>query len=253
MLDTGAASLVADADVAKAAGGVMAKKIDASGVGGGRIDAWKAQGLSLRLDGLDALFPVENTATLNRTTKPSAHRIGVLVGGDFMRRYAVEIDYPNALVRIYDPNDYVPRIGMMNLPLRFVDGKPVAELTVQLPGDTPRKLSAEVDTGSAGVRLTGAYVRREDLLARYPKAEPFSGAAGFAGAAPGRWLDGVEATFGTQDFSGPILLDTSKDGTTGAKAEIDAIIGGEVLRSSVVAFEYGKARMSRGYFPSTSG
>ena len=245
MLDTGASVCVADADAARAAGARGRRLGSADGVGAGTIDTWSASGLRISLEGLPLGADVAYASDLRRMTV-GGRRAGALLGGDLLRRYAVEIDYPAGRVRFYDPASYNPPEGLRTVPVRLVDGTPVMRLPLRLPGDEESVVDAMLDTGGTGITLTAAFVRREGLLRRHPEAKPYAGPGGLGGSVSGRALDDVVAYLGGRALTGAALMVTEGGGATGEGAAYDVLLGDEGLRGRLVVLDYGRGRILLG-------
>lgn len=243
MLDTGAEVCIADADAANATG-VRGERIgSANGMGSKAIDTWATTGLTLTLDGCDAAQAVLYASDLSRMVGKGGHRPNALLGGDFLKRFVVEIDYPGSRVRLYDPKDYAPSEGTRRLALRFDTGRPVVDLPMRLPGGDEETVSALLDTGSIGISVTGEYIRRGHLLERFPDAKPYDGMGGIAGATPGRLLPGIVGFFGGMVFSGAVFLDLSKKGLTGPDVAYDTLAGDDLFANRLMTFDYGRSTL----------
>ncbi len=254
MLDTGAGACVADADAAFAAGAhhnADEGTYVAHGVGGRNVDAYYTSALSLKIDGLDDSQRIDyaiDLRALRVKNEKNAASVGALIGGDLLKRYVVEIDYPASRVRFYDPKAYAVRAGAKPYKLRFEDDRPVAPILIKLPGKDQEVIDALVDTGATGVTLTGSFVKKEGLLARYPDAKTFDGLPGLGGKTSVRTLPDAAGYVGIQSFTS-LYLDTTKAGLSGPEAPYDAIVGGDMLVNSIVAFDYGRSSMSMSFPP----
>lgn len=244
VLDTGASWCLADAATASAAGGKRGVgDIDMHGIGARHIDGWPAVGLRLSLDGLDAAENVPYAAALDRAQRKGETRMDVLVGGDFLKRFAVEIDYAALRVRFYDPKGYKPPANVKPLPIRLMDDRPVADLPLRLPGDDERTVSAQLDTGATGITLTGALVRRERLIERFPEAKVTVNSGGLGGRAPGRALNGLVGYLAGLVFFGTASLDITKGGATGPDAMYDALLGDDVWPNRLLILDYTRSTL----------
>ena len=241
VLDTGAAVCVADADAAKAAGAKGERVGSANGIGTKAIDTWATMGLRLTLDGLDESQAVLYASDLSRMSGKNSRRVNVLVGGDLLKCYAVEIDYPISRLRLYDPKGYLPPEGAKRLALRFDADRPLVEIPLRLPGGDDEAVSALLDTGSTGIILTGSYAKRAHFADRFPDAKPYVGIGGLAGAAPGKQLAGVVGFLGGQVFAGLAAFDLSNGGLTGSGVAYDALLGDDLWSNRLVAFDYGRS------------
>jgi hypothetical protein len=68
-----------------------------------------------------------------------------MLGGSFMNRYVVELDYEKNLMRLYDPRDYRYDGRGEAFPISFADNIPYVNLKITFPngksigGDFPNR------------------------------------------------------------------------------------------------------------------
>lgn len=242
-LDTGASYVVADAEAALAAGAKKGESFSVYSLGSQATETWPASGLVFTLDGLDARHDVAYATSLKRIQGEGPRRLRTLIGTDFIRRFVVQIDYPQSRVRFYEPKTYVPSEEWKVLPIRFVEKSPVVAVWLRLPGDEEKIVQAMIDTGTTGVTLTGSFAKREDLHRRFPNMKPYERAGGIGGRATGSLLYGVTGDFAGAPLYGAAFVDTTKVGATGPNAPFDALIGDDALVGRVVTLDYGRSKM----------
>lgn len=164
MLDSGAQVTALTAAAADRLGVPGLGRLTAFGAGGSVPTRFRLLGpvtfgpmTVRRLVGIDC--PAGFAAGLS---EDAGFEVGGVAGGDLFARAVVEIDQPDGVVRVHDPAAYRPPVGAGLHPARF------RRLTPCLDGTLDGKHAGRfaLDTGYSGtVMLTGAAVRRLDLLA----------------------------------------------------------------------------------------
>lgn len=73
-----------------------------------------------------------------------------ILGGDFMRRFIVKIDYRRQLITLFDPAQKKPSLNkFQEIPVEFKRSKPYMSADLQLSNDTTVQVKLLVDTGAA--------------------------------------------------------------------------------------------------------
>ena len=225
-LDSGASETAADAEAAHAAGATRGKAVTVSGNGASGVAGWRAEGLSLRLEGSDVSVPVRLAVPLGGLDAGGARPLDAILGCDLLNRYVAEIDYVRGRLRLFEPGGYRVPKGYATSPLRLVNGRPVVEGSIQAAGVRMDRIGMLVDTGSAsGVDLGEALVRRSGLADRVV-GDATEGIAGLGGAARTRPLLGATGRVGRTAFSGGVRMSLTSGG---AGEDADARIGDEFL------------------------
>ncbi len=164
----------------------------------------------------------------------------VVVGGDFLARYVLEIDFHRVRVRFLDPERYqVPEQsdapGTAVLPLRVVGNRPVVEVHV---GKT--RVPFLIDTGLQGTLIvSGEWVERAGLQSDPdvdPAAEGTLGPLRVEAARAARLRLG---SFEERDV--PILL--APRGLHNQGIGSDSLLGVDLLRRFVVRIDYPRRRL----------
>lgn len=240
ILDSGAGVTLIDSDLAK---DIRAKSNGEIPVGGAGEQAQKGALLTdttVWLSGKRAKSNVFLAMPLKPMFPFEGRRMHGILGADLFNRYIVQIDYPAAKVRLYDPATYVHRGKSPSLPLTFANNLPQIDVKLNVPtlGLTPGV--AMIDTGASGtVTLTAQFAKKHDLEAKLPKgpSAPLSGGVG--GLTQGRILrlDGIQ--IGEHSLAKPVgMVTLSKGGATGSAAGYDCLIGADILKRFVVTFDY---------------
>ncbi len=253
MLDSGADATYADDTAALAAGASKGAAIVASGAGAQSQNGWNANGLGLTFPGVSLKRTVARAFPL-RFPIPGGPKIEAVVGHDLFADYIVEIDYAGHKVRLYDPKGYRPPANAQSLAMTLDRNVPFASVKLRLPGASDSTIRVLVDTGvNVGLYLTAAYTRRERLVERFPDAVPSPGGTGIGGGTKTRLLSGIKLGFGGQSIDGQAWFDLSAGGVTGPDATFDGLLGGDILRHFVVAFDEPHGRLIVRPAPTASG
>src|SRR6185503_6460362 len=85
--------------------------------------------------------------TLGHVAKIEGRRVDGLIGGDFLSRHVVEIDYEKSRITLRDVSSYEPPPGGVVVPVSLDSGWPVAEGTITTPGGKPLPCRLIIDTG----------------------------------------------------------------------------------------------------------
>ena len=154
-----------------------------------------------------------------------------ILGYDFISKYALEIDYQNHLIGLYEPEEINLKNGHQ-LTLEIKEGMPIIEGTIN-----HKNLAANgkwlIDTGSLmGLGVNQAFY--EKYLDSKVNAKT-SIAVGFGGSTPGKMykLDSFE--FGEFNFR-HVISGHAEDGINDEL--FDGVIGGELLSRFTLIFNY---------------
>lgn len=163
---------------------------------------------------------------------------GVL-GGDFLARYVVEIDYPRRRVRFLDPDRFrvdasSPGPGAVVLPLRVASNRPAARI-----GVGEERIVVLVDTGwEAGLTLSGDVAQRAGIASTPTEL----GMRGANGPIPTELGSAGEVRLGELVLRDvPVVV--LPHGAYGVGFHGDNILGAEVLSQFVVRLDYPRQRL----------
>jgi predicted aspartyl protease len=180
---------------------------------------------------------------VDASSSDTAARTGwehAFLGGDFLARYVLEIDFHRARVRFLDPELYrVPERGEAPrasvLPLQVVGNRALAELEV---GEN--RMPFLIDTAFQGVAiLSGAAAARVGVA-----AESEHGAEGETPLGPLRLLPATIPRLGVgwfEERNVPILI--APRGLHNQAGEGGSVVGVELLRRFVMRIDYPRARL----------
>jgi hypothetical protein len=240
VIDSGAARICLDQKTAAGLGLQPVRRITSSGAGGPASTDVMA-GAPIRIGGREFVPDEICSLDLSDFSHPFDVPIHGILGKPFFMRYAVEIDYARADVRLYEPGAYAGP-GKM-LPIR-IGASPVAQGTIQMVvGGDPIAARLEVDTGSQGLLiLAEPFIRKHNLLesVREWKTEQGHGVGGDA--------DFMTANIASVNLGGFIVENPqTRFARTGkgifAQDDRDGSLGGEFLRRFRVIFDYRNSRL----------
>lgn len=240
MLDSGAYGIYATEAAAARAGGVKGEASQAMTLGG-LSDVWQ----TTMLFGLEgSLVKSLVTGIVSTARAPSDVGFDVAAGFDLLGVYGVEVDYPNARVRLYEPFAYTPPKDAVGLEIRFQDRRPVVQIEIQMPGGRKRKVPALVDTGSpVGMWITRRLAKRDGMDDRYADLLVEEQGGGLGGKTWGRTVPGIKARFGKVPINGAAIVDMTGGGYADADLGYDVLIGDDLLQHFDLAFDYAHATL----------
>ena len=241
ILDSGAAGIYALESAAARARGVKGEALTVLGLGETPARVWRAEGLSLALGEVAVRVPYILAPVYAQAPRRA---IEVSIGFDLLMRYAVEVDYVGARVRLFKPWAYRPPEGYAELRARFTGRNAVVEADLTIPGKGERRVEALLDSGAPfGLEISRKMAVREgldDLLRDVPvEATP----GGISGATKARRVKGVRGRLGGADFGGEARVTLTEGGAGGRDSGYDVLIGDEVLRHYDLVFHYWRGRV----------
>jgi hypothetical protein len=224
------------------------RRIDGRDGGEGAINLAFAKGVEIDLG--DARFAPDQVGVTSFAwvEKFLGHPMDGILGGDFIRRYVVEIDYAGKALTLYEPKTYLAGHGGANaetLALKMIGLYPCVSARLKLPGREALDVLLGIDTGAAaagGLILNSPFVTRHKLIESMPKVFP-----GFKGGLSGesRVVTGrVESlTLGRTAVLNPIAGFSQATKGAGSWTEPNGLIGSEIWRRFRVTLDYSRKQM----------
>ncbi|HEV2665512.1 MAG TPA: aspartyl protease family protein [Blastocatellia bacterium] len=216
--------------------------------GEGAINLAFAKGVAIDLG--DALFAPDQVGvtSLAWAEKFLGHPMDGILGGDFIRRYVVEIDYAGKALTLYEPKTYHAGHGGANaetLALKMIGLYPCVSARLKLPGREALDVLLGIDTGAAaagGFSLNSPFVTRHKLIESMPKVFP-GFTWGLSGESRGMAGRAESLTLGRTAVLNPLL--GFSQATKGANSwkEPNGILGSEILRRFRVTLDYSRKQM----------
>ena len=238
LVDTGGVNLLTPA-AAERFGLAGKGKLAARGVGDQMVDMALAQAKEVRVGDAVLADPVFYVIDLGPLPKVEGVPADGLVGYEMFRRFGVTLDYARHELVLSEPARFVPPAGAHVVPFQLADRIPIVHGTLD---GLPLRIS--IDTGSrVSLTLHSPLVNAHDLVERYraaPEAVLGWGVGGPSRARPAR--------FGTLALGDLAIGGIAGDLYTGDKGafaspDIDANLGGGLLKRFTVAFDYAAGRM----------
>jgi Aspartyl protease len=146
-LDSGASVSYLDSGVARELGLAAASEGTVQGSGRETVHVAKIPDVAFDLAGLESNGHTVNATNL-RPVQPEGEAMDGFLGGDFIERFVVTLDFANRMMTVADPRDFEYRGKGVVLPVTFRDSKPFVPGTIMVDGSLE---TAEffVDSGSS--------------------------------------------------------------------------------------------------------
>lgn len=207
---------------------------------GGAIQAALIEGVSLSVPGAE----VSNQLIASMPFPASPVEFDGVIGYDFINQFVVELDYRNKIMNLYSPRAYSYSGSGGIIPLLLKGRRtPLVRTKIIMEGRAPVEARLELDTGADGTFVINSpFVKKQKLLQAIPKTAQSSGSG--AGGEQARLVGRVKALhLGRFILNNPTVgLSLDTEGS-GASAENDGLIGGEIFRRFKVILDYSRRRM----------
>ncbi len=231
LVDTGAAATILDRAFADELDRETQGTLEARGAGGSEPAGWIEIG-SLRLPGVEIRDQTIVTLPLESLGIALNEPVTGILGWDFLSRFAIEIDWPEALLCLSLPGAYAPRPEAVRVPLRIEANVPFIECRFE---DLP-PADFLLDTGnSAGLLIHTPFAALHglDLRTHSPRA-----ITGIGGTESMREMTVARFGVGSAEFRNvPALVATSEKGIVALK-EGAGNVGGGLFAGGVLAIDY---------------
>lgn len=179
-----------------------------------------------------ALASVENSV---------GRRLDGILGAEFFRRFAVEIDFVNKELSLYEPSEFDYQGSGEILPLSFFDNHPYVKAELLLPGREAIEGEFVIDSGSNfPLILLPAFIERHQVRESVPSTLSVFG-RGVGGEIMMPLGRANQLQLGRFKISQPVTA-LPRDGTFGARGKAGNI-GSAILRRFKVVFDYSRSRM----------
>jgi len=247
LLDTGTGDSYLDARTALRLGGKFIDGFNVIGFGPGSTGAARlVRPIEVPLQVVDGEVGQEfaRVMDLSQLAKDSGHDVDGILGGDFMRRFVVEIDYADQRLTLH-PRKYRPTQLAQQLRMTFSREQfPMVRFGLRLPDGKTVSSRAMVDTGAGATFAGGPFHRRHRLAQRLDATAPRPLGRGAGGLVFGQMARVPAVTLGDLEFVHLILsLPDAATETAFMNRDYDANVGGDILRRFTVTFDYGRSTM----------
>jgi hypothetical protein len=242
ILDTGAARTVIEKDYAAQRGIRATGQTQAMGAAAS-IKVGVARDLvftfgDIRLPATDV--PLIPLGPVNLRTGTPVQ--GVL-GKEAFSAYVVDIDYERGTVAFHDRRSFATPKEAVTVPLRFTHGSiPQVDVRLTLPDGRTVPARLHLDTGAGpGLILTRGFARKHDI--NLPDAIDTAIGLGVGGGMTERTGRIARLDFAGFSIDRPIaIVSNSTTGVLG-DAQVDGLLGGDILRRFHVQIDYGRKQM----------
>lgn len=209
---------------------------------GGTIEIGTASGVRFELPGVELADQTVTAVPLD----PLLHFIGRpldgILGHDFISRYALEVDYANRKMRIYQAEGFSYSGPGEILPVTVKEKEPFVKVDVLMPSEYTAQGMFKVDTGSLDVMgMNKNFLDEHEVLQRVPKSIEMAGVA-VGGETKGVLFRVSALKLGGFSIPEPVVGATLD--SKGFENRADAgTIGGALLGQFKVIFDFSKDRM----------
>jgi Aspartyl protease/PDZ domain len=225
VLDSGASGCVIDTGVARRLGIVTEGQREGTGAGKGTVKIMFAKDVNYSLGGVRFAVPQSYVIDLSGQPAMIGRELAGILGGDFFLQYVVEVDYEAQVMTLYDPASFTPGTGAAAVPVTITKKTPYIKIGITVAARERVERVVQIDSGS------GDAVD-DDTLAQSPQKLEIVGGTGLA-----QEFRTVLARAQKVEI-GPFVLEQPTGATGGV-----ALIGTEVLRRFLVAFDYNHSQV----------
>lgn len=246
ILDTGDKVAIIDLKRAESLGLNLKGEVQVGGAGPGVLKGWTVKDASLNVVGIEGKTqPVVLALPLDILKPNFGHDIDGIIGGDFIKQFVVEIDYPAHLLRFHDKDKFIYAGPGESIPMRLNSGgHPVIEADVTVTGRPAVKGKFVIDIGSgAALALHAPFVAQEHLPLPDQKTIRAMGGGGTGGKVTGRMGRIAELRIGKFQIADTPTLFSEDKGGAFASRELQGNIGAQILRKFKVFLDYAHDRI----------
>ena len=246
IFDTGDKVAIVDLERAKSLGLNLQGEINVGGAGPGTLRGSYVRDASLSVVGLEGnKQPVVLALPLQGMQSKFGHDIDGIIGGDFIKQFVVEVDYPARVLRLRDKDKFVYSGSGEIIPMNLNSGgHPVISAEVTLTGRPAMKGKFLVDLGSgASLALHSPFVEQQQLLESPQKTIKALGGGGAGGRVSGRSGRIAELRIGKFQIENPLTLFSQDKAGAFASSESQGNIGQMIVSKFTVLLDYGRDRI----------
>jgi len=169
-----------------------------------------------------------------------------ILGGDFIRRFVVEIDFAQQRLRLHAPDEFRPGGRGATLPLTFRNGFPHVRATLRISDAASFDVDGMLDVGSAlPLVISKPVVASERLADRLTASVPVPFGFGAGGSSEGRVGRLAALELGSLLVTKPTaVLAGDNSGVFSSSALFDVNIGSGLMRHYTVTFDYGRSQVT---------
>ena len=246
ILDTGDKVAIVDLGRARSLGLNLRGETNVGGAGAGTLKGSYVRDASLNVVGVEGNpQPVVLAIPLDGLEPRFGHDIDGIIGGEFIKQYVVEIDYPARVLRFHDKDKFVYSGSGEIIPLTFVNGgHPVIDAEITVTGRPAIKGKFVIDIGSgSSLALHRPFVEKENLPGPSQRTLKAMGGGGVGGKVTGRSGRVAELRIGKFQIDNPTTLFSEDKSGAFASSEMQGNIGAQILSKFKVFLDYGRDRI----------
>lgn len=246
VLDTGANTAIVRMATATELGLSLQGSATAGGVGGGAQTGQLVKDATWSLAGLEGFSqPVALALPLPALPAGLGREIDGIIGGEFIKRFVLELDYQARTIMLHDPRTFAYRGKGETLPLAFTpSGHPVVKATVTPLGGKPIEHRFMLDTGSSlALALHSPFVAEHGLLGPQSRTIRATGMGGAGGRSTGRIGRVAALQVGSFTINNPVTLFSQDTGGSFADRSLAGNIGAQIAGRFRVILDYGRRRL----------
>jgi hypothetical protein len=246
ILDTGDKVAIVDLKRAESLGLTLQSEVRVGGAGAGTLKGSTVKDATLTVLGVEGnVQPVALALPLDILKPHFGHQIDGIIGGDFIKQFVVEVDYPARVLRFYDKERFAYTGPGEIIPINFNGlGYPVVEGEVTVAGRPATKGQFLIDIGSGGsLALHRPFAEHEHLPTPDQKTIRALGGGGAGGRVTGRVGRIAELRIGKFQIESPTTLFSEDRAGAFASSQQQGNIGAQILTKFKVFFDYGRSRI----------
>jgi PDZ domain/Aspartyl protease len=246
ILDTGDQLAIIDLDRAKQLGLTLQGDIQSGGAGAELLHGAYVQGSSFTIPGMNSFSqPLTLAFPLKNLEAPLGHEVDGVIGGDFIKEFVVEIDYPSHVVRLYDKDTFRYSGHGESIPIEMnADGHPVVEAKVTPEDGQALEGKFLIDIGSsASLALYSPFVSAHNLPGPKLKTIRAMGAAGVGGEMQAQIGRVAELKIGDFSLSKPVTFFSQDKAGAFASSSAQGNIGEQILSRFNLFLDYSHSRI----------
>jgi hypothetical protein len=245
VLDTGADKAIIRMDIAKELGLRLDGTVNAGGAGGGTQTGQFVRDATWSLVGLEAVKqPVTLALPLAQLAAAMGHDADGIIGGEFIRRFVLEVDYQARTLQFHPPSSFSYTGSGQALPMEFdANNHPVLAGIVTPVGGSPIPGRFTLDLGSGGALiLHSPFVAEHGLPRAEAKTIPAVG-AGAGGRTTGRLGRSASLQLGSFTLNEPFTMFSQDTAGAFANAALAGNIGAQIASRFRMFLDYGRRRI----------
>jgi hypothetical protein len=247
VVDTGATIHLLDQGVAEKAKVDGGRAVAMHGGGSQSVDTRWVDDLTIAFGGQTW---TQQRAAVAPLGYPERKHFAALIGAPILMRYTAQFDFPQQVMRLFDPAAYTPPHGALQVPFELQDDLPVIHVKVDA-GSGPLDARLMVDTGAGThIDLNRPFVEKHKLVELLTDAKAIDRPSALGGTAPFLYGTGKGASISGRSTSprgdtiggiafGPtrLGLSRSQSGSSASSAR-DGVIGNLVFERYVMTVDY---------------